>query len=518
MANHGNSKFQEYRNPITVHTFRNPNPPCFLSIRRLFALSSSREMPIQLRLPTYLIPKGVTFLLFDYIMCLRILSVELPIPINVKFWLLLRHTFLNSLPVLFCCWLTRSKHYLIHFYFTLFLFNVWLTYRFIDSLNDFSSHIDQEDGALNLVSILQWASLGSRVLTLYDDYKSIKEIHPSISQGDELKLDCSYHTSDLQRPTKRQRISVAGVDGEPVSGDKTPIIKSDKTFVLNRKLSSDIAETEDWSGLQNHCLAKILRKLKGFHDFAVFSTVCIPWRLACLNMKWSLYPPHPWSIHFQGQNIMNHLDDRRYVLEWWEIDGRYYYGCVNGWILNIGSANIHIFNLFSRTQTNLPILSPVGYLPITKSSDWYSYIQKFILFKACQSDNLQFLVVALFGPRGFISFTGPQFQDWICIQSEDMSRCRDVVLFEGQLYAICDRGKLFRCAFSRSNPSVSLMSQEPAGSFRADRYYLVKNVDHLIAVFQYGHVDSGSKRFGTVSFMIYRSDDNMNWFPYIGPI
>ncbi|KAJ8760128.1 hypothetical protein K2173_010984 [Erythroxylum novogranatense] len=443
-------------------------------------------MPIQLRLPTCLASEGArTFLLVDVILCFLILPLSSTI--NVNFWLL---TFLKPLDVFFLCLLTGSKRYLIHFHFTLGLLNVWLTYQIlIESFNGLGLHLHQGGRVGSLMTCLgQWVSLGSHVL---DQYK-----------------DCNFvNTGDLQRPTNRRRISVAGVDGEPVSGDKGPIIQSDKAFVLSRKLINDIAQTEDWSGLLNHCLTEIVKKLQAFHDFTVFSTVCIPWRLACLNLKWSLYPPHPWSIHFQDQNILNHLDD-----------GRYYYGCVNGWILNIGSANIHIFNLFSRTQTNLPILSPVGYLSITKPDDWYSYIQKFILFKACHDDNLEFLVVALFGARGFIAFTGPQFQDWICIQSDDMARCRDVVLFEEQFYALCGRGKLFRCVFDRSNPIVSLVSQEPVGSLRADRYYLVKNVDHLITVFQYGHVDSGGKRFGTVSFRIYRSDNIMNWTHIREPI
>ena len=170
--------------------------------------------------------------------------------------------------------------------------------------------------------------------------------------------------------------------------DRSPLATS------NSLLQSNQHHPSNWSNLPADMISKIADRLHNFKDIEAISSVCKPWRDACLKMK-TKSPTWPWlmfsdTIDIGPRSFINMCDSRHYQIELPSIRERRCWGSPHGCVVALNSDyEIHIEHLIRRVGIALPPLNTIRRL--APREEWFRLVHNFNLFKA-PSHKFSFLV------------------------------------------------------------------------------------------------------------------------------
>ncbi|KAL5546620.1 hypothetical protein UlMin_006307 [Ulmus minor] len=137
--------------------------------------------------------------------------------------------------------------------------------------------------------------------------------------------------------------------------------------------------------------------------------------------------------------------------------------------------------------------------------DWFLKVQKCLVFKIFPPE---FLVVIILHPANVLYLTKPRkIQPWVLLSNPKNYVFRDVALFQGQVYALCDNGSIVKINFHESDLAATAtpLDESNTEDKTAERSYLVASPDHLYGVFQYDEEDGGwtPSRLYKLKFKVY---------------
>uniref|UniRef100_A0A7N2RB53 KIB1-4 beta-propeller domain-containing protein n=1 Tax=Quercus lobata TaxID=97700 RepID=A0A7N2RB53_QUELO len=286
---------------------------------------------------------------------------------------------------------------------------------------------------------------------------------------------------------------------------------SSNIVTLNIRLDSN-----ERSQLPLDVVGDIVNRLHTFKDFVAAAGVSKPWRSACLSI--SRRPQLPWLMLSETpstdkRGFFSLCDSNRYQLRLSEVCGKRCWGSPHGWVVTLGpDYETHLVHLMKRVRIALPPLNTIRRQAARE--EWFRLVNKFTLFKE-PSNELLFLVVAIFGPMNLLAFArvgggGATLNrrgrgEWAFVTNPNNMKFKDVACFNGQMYGLCEKGMLVR--FELDSPlsaEVHVISPHPEGVCEPQKLYLVESLDNLFGVFRYGFYISSERRHETVSFLVYK--------------
>ena len=170
--------------------------------------------------------------------------------------------------------------------------------------------------------------------------------------------------------------------------DRSPLATS------NSLLQSNQHHPPNWSNLPTDMIREIVDRLPNFKDFRAISSVCNPWRDACLKMK-TKRPTWPWlmfsdAIDISPRRFFNVCDSRHYQFELPTIREIRCWGSPHGCVVALSSDyEIRIEHLIKRVGIALPPLDTIRRL--APREVWFRLVHNFNLFKD-PSHKFSFLV------------------------------------------------------------------------------------------------------------------------------
>ena len=168
-------------------------------------------------------------------------------------------------------------------------------------------------------------------------------------------------------------------------------------------------------------------------------------------------------------------------------------------------------HLITGNRINLPQIQRLA-----PREEWFRLVHKFNLLKD-PSDESTFLVIAIFGPMNSLAFTrvrlGPALNrrgegEWVVVPNPENLKFKDVAHFNGQIYAVCDNGKLFRFEPDVSGNMVQFDADPPQYVGAYQKIYLVESLGNLYGVFRDGFLIPSERRFETRYFYVYKFNFN----------
>ncbi|KAK6227897.1 hypothetical protein SCA6_000237 [Theobroma cacao] len=272
------------------------------------------------------------------------------------------------------------------------------------------------------------------------------------------------------------------------------------TFCLSR---------DNFSQLPDDVISKISNRFTSFEDLVALSGVCRSLRFACSDIRCA--PRHRFprlmlcdkenrstkSFYSVGRNKI-------YELELPQAHGKRCHGSPYGWIVTMGpDLQAHLLHPLSQAQLSLPklntIRSPIGVLvPV----DPFRFIRKCILLKTSPSHSQdEFLVMVIFGPKHSLAFAKPGSVGWTTIVGAD--GFKDILLFKGQIHAICGKGTLLRFRSDDPEATPRLIAYHPEDVSRVERIYLLESSGELLGVFRFSSSTPFVQRYDTKRFLVY---------------
>ncbi|OMP11862.1 hypothetical protein COLO4_03636 [Corchorus olitorius] len=283
-------------------------------------------------------------------------------------------------------------------------------------------------------------------------------------------------------------------------------------------LSDHEYDENDPSQLPRDVVFKIANFIQSLEDFVAFSGVCKAWRSVCSNMNWKPGHQFPWLLvsdteHNQKQSFYSFNRNKRYELELPHAFGKRCFGSPLGRIVTVSrDLEAQILHPLSRVQLNLPQLNTIiqnqnqnQMAGVIMAAD--PFIRKCVLFKVYEENGHEtFLVAAILGPNYCLAYAKPESVQWNIVEGID--GVKDMVFYQGQLYAIFGQGKLLRF---ESDEAIRVIASEPQDILMmgsVERIYLL-NLDlessgHLLGVFRYAFINFFEQRSETKLFWVYR--------------
>ncbi|KAA8517262.1 hypothetical protein F0562_017555 [Nyssa sinensis] len=278
----------------------------------------------------------------------------------------------------------------------------------------------------------------------------------------------------------------------------------------------------DWSRLPYDLIATIANQLTVIEDFLAFSGVCRSWRSVYRNRNWTPGPQFPWLMLSENRNettrcFFSFFKNKRLVSSLPEARGRRCWGSACGWLITIGvDLEIHLLNPITQICIDLPSQSTFCNQPflagnaVTHSTYRTSFINKAFVFKySSHLNNIGdgFMVMAIHGKDNSLAFARPGYDSWVTVETSSPFVFRDVVLFEGQIFAICDAGTLVAVEIDGSGPPRAIQfAAPPTGHCPWNQIYLVESLGDLLLLFRCATRSVYDFSMETISFEVYKFD------------
>ncbi|XP_050245278.1 uncharacterized protein LOC126693366 [Quercus robur] len=266
--------------------------------------------------------------------------------------------------------------------------------------------------------------------------------------------------------------------------DRSPLVTSHSLFQSNQH------HPPNWSNLPADMISEIVDRLPNFKDISAISSVCNPWRDACLEMK-TKRPTWPWlmfsdTIDIGPRRFLNMCDGRHYQLELPSIRERRCWGSPHGCVVAVSSDyEIRIEHLIKRVGIALPPLNTIRRL--APREEWFRLVHNFNLFKD-PSHKFSFLVSAIFGPMNQLAFArvassrGGEGEalsrrghgEWAIVNNPNNFKFKDVVHFKDQIFGLCDNGMLVHFVLDApGSAEVQVIASKPHDVKKPQKLYLI---------------------------------------------
>uniref|UniRef100_A0A5B7A288 F-box domain-containing protein n=1 Tax=Davidia involucrata TaxID=16924 RepID=A0A5B7A288_DAVIN len=274
----------------------------------------------------------------------------------------------------------------------------------------------------------------------------------------------------------------------------------------------------DWSRLPYDLIATIANRLTVIEDFLAFSGVCRSWRSVFWNRNWTPGPQFPWLMLSENRNettrsFFSFFKNKRLVSSLPEARGRRCWGSACGWLITIGvDLEIHLLNPITQICIDLPPQSTFGNQPPDLvgndvTHNWYqtSFINRAFVLKSSSQDA--FMVMAIHGSDNSLAFARPGYDSWATVEISSPYVFRDVTLFEGQIFAICNAGTLVAVEIDGSGPHRAIhIASQPSDHWPWHKIYLVESLGDLLLLFRCATRSVRDFSMETISFEVYKFD------------
>ncbi|KAK4581064.1 hypothetical protein RGQ29_024647 [Quercus rubra] len=294
--------------------------------------------------------------------------------------------------------------------------------------------------------------------------------------------------------------------------------QSVSSFYITVDIGPESADTIDWSHLPPDLARGIVNRMTTYKNYIAAIGVSQGWRSACSGISRGLLLPLPALMLTEPvltdmRTLFSLYDNNHHRLQLSEVRGKRIWGSQHGWVVTLGPRYVtQLVHLMSGNRINLPQIQRLA-----PREEWFCLVHKFNLLKD-PTDESSFLVIAIFGPMNSLAFTRVRLGaalnrrgegEWVVVANSKNLKFRDVVHFHGQIYALCDNGKLvcFEPDASFAN-MVQVIADHPQDVGAHRKIYLVESLGNLYGVFRNGFLIPSESRFETTSFFVYKFNFN----------
>ncbi|KAK7840730.1 uncharacterized protein LOC111984713 [Quercus suber] len=286
-------------------------------------------------------------------------------------------------------------------------------------------------------------------------------------------------------------------------------------FIANCHSSSSPSNNIDLSLLSLDLVQLIVDGMTTFKNYIAANGVSRDWRSAFSSI--SRGPQLPLPVLMLSEPLLTDMrtlfslyDHSRHRLQLSEVRGKRIWGSQHGWVVTLGPRYVtQLVHLIKGKRISLPPLDAIRRL--APREEWFCLVHKFILLKD-PSDESTFLVIAIFGPMDSLAFTrvrrgaalNRRRGEWVVVPNPENLKFKDAAHFNGQIYAVCDNGKLFRFEPDVSGNMVQFDADPPQYVGAYQKIYLVESLGNLYGVFRDGFLIPSERRFETRYFYVYK--------------
>ncbi|MED6118324.1 hypothetical protein PIB30_001552 [Stylosanthes scabra] len=246
-------------------------------------------------------------------------------------------------------------------------------------------------------------------------------------------------------------------------------------------------EIDRWSNIHRDILKEIAKHFYSYDDFIQLQLVCKQWSLKLPEISneilWLLIPDEESSSthHIYEDEEIYHLmqlpiaDEVTVEIQGLEEQGiphlmlrdmhdNVICGSYNEWliIMSITEGSMYMLNAFTKVHLDLP--------QISTNTD---LVWKVIINSCPDSDDKDFMAVAIYGPRYRLAFYRPNNKRWLKIKfsTRRPSYFRDVIFFEEKIYAINSDGQPYKFdTKTNSRPVGGIHEAKPPSDVDAGSY------------------------------------------------
>lgn len=271
----------------------------------------------------------------------------------------------------------------------------------------------------------------------------------------------------------------------------------------------------------------IAERFLAIEDYVSFGGVCRSWRMALKSrssFSWIEYSKStkrcimPWLMlaekkdddeYRNNRGFLSLYSDKVYAIELPDLRERRCWGTPLGWLVTLGlDLNINLVNPLTRVQIALP---PQWTFPLHHQYPMvldpedlrHVSIRKAVISSSPNSSDC--VVVVIYSEFSRIGFARPGDRAWTPIEFTECTY--EIAFFNGKLFALTARGRVFHCDLFSSPPGISDYAQPPP--VPSDARYLVDLEGDLHMVCRYrepANADNESFYCLTVDFVCYKLD------------
>ena len=290
--------------------------------------------------------------------------------------------------------------------------------------------------------------------------------------------------------------------------------QSVSSFSITVDIGLESSDSIDWSHLPPDLARGIVNRMITFKDYIAAIGVSHIWRSACSSISRGPQLPLPAlmlsePLFTDMRTLFSLYDNSHHRLQLSEVRGKRIWGSQHGWVVTLGSRYVtQLVHLMTGNRINLPQIQRLA-----PQEEWFCLVRKFNLLKD-PTDESTFVVIVIFGPMNSLAFTRAAFNrrregEWVVVANPENLKFKDVAHFNGQIYALCDNGKLVR--FEPVAPfanMVQVVADHPQDVGAHRKIYLVESLGNLYGVFRNGFLIPSERRFATTSFFVYKFNFN----------
>ena len=290
--------------------------------------------------------------------------------------------------------------------------------------------------------------------------------------------------------------------------------QSVSSFSITVDIGLESSDSNDWSHLPPDLARGIVNRMITFKDYIAAIGVSHIWRSARSSISRGPQLPLPALMLSEPlltdmRTLFSLYDNSHHRFQLSEVRGKRIWGSQHGWVVTLGSRYVtQLVHLMTGNRINLPQIQRLA-----PQEEWFCLVRKFNLLKD-PTDESTFLVIVIFGPMNSLAFTRAAFNrrregEWVVVANPENLKFKDVAHFNGQIYALCDNGKLVR--FEPVAPfanMVQVVADHPQDVGAHRKIYLVESLGNLYGVFRNGFLIPSERRFATTSFFVYKFNFN----------
>lgn len=283
----------------------------------------------------------------------------------------------------------------------------------------------------------------------------------------------------------------------------------------------------DLSCLPMDVLVSITERFLAIEDYVSFGGVCRSWRLALKSrssFSWIEYSKStkrcimPWLMlaekkdddeYRNNRGFLSLYSDKVYEIELPELRERRCWGSPLGWLVTLGlDLNINLVNPLTRVQIALP---PQWTFPLHHQYPMvldpedlrHVSIRKAVISSSPNSSDC--VVVVIYSEFSRLGFARPGDRAWTPIECTECTE--EVAFFNGNMFALTEKGHLFLCDLFCTPPSKSdYVVQPPLDDYAEVRYLVdLDGALHMISRFRDpANADYESYYCLTIDFVCYK--------------
>ncbi|GMY18602.1 F-box protein SKIP23-like [Fagus crenata] len=314
--------------------------------------------------------------------------------------------------------------------------------------------------------------------------------------------------------------------------------------------------TSQWSLLPMDLLNTIEEHVELYVDKVRLRCVCSSWHSDLSKMPNHKLCQLPWLLIPYKDNVngtstssscgfLDPLEKKVHKLELPEIGEKVFKGSAYGWVV-VANKNdtIYLVNPLTRARVKLPprskfpdvrkyradkheseyllwsltALSTPGDSYLMDTTHVRNYLLTKIVLSSSPSNGSDFVAVAIYGEIGSLAYCKRGDKKWSII-SDKRPPYKDVIFYEGQLYALKCSGQLMVCDIGSNYPKPIVTEVVPQPStYPLGELYLVGSSSGLMMVqrcIESSYIYEPSKIFvhKTTTFKIFKLDiSGRNWY------